>query len=402
MSKRWLWLLPLLALVGSGYWYWTSQYSVDHFLQRHWQFPIPPQGKPPADFSSLEASLDPAACGSCHVDQYRQWRDSLHSHTMGPGILWQLQIADVKTATSCLRCHAPMSEQLALLSQARGWSASRAQPPAYIPQQLHRQGLVCAACHVRAHQRYGPPPNKSLSETLPHNGFTQSRAFQDSRFCATCHQFSETGPRLNGKLREDTYNQWRKSDYGRQGKHCQSCHMPDRQHLWKGIHDPAMTASALTVAIDLLREGNKLTGARATVTNTGAGHDFPTYLVPEVQLLLEQVTPAGEIIPLAQQTIGWRANVALTREIYDRRLAPGASISLEAPAEALQPEGRLRLRVRVSPGAQYIRTFDDYLANRGRQLQPAVRKQVQQAIRQAREARYEFVAAERVLPRIAN
>ena len=29
------------------------------FLKRHWQVPIPPQGKPPARFSALEASLDP-------------------------------------------------------------------------------------------------------------------------------------------------------------------------------------------------------------------------------------------------------------------------------------------------------------------------------------------------------
>ena len=56
------------------------------FLKQHWQVPIPPQGKPPARFSPIEASLDPKSCAVCHRLQYDDWKGSLHSKSMGPGV----------------------------------------------------------------------------------------------------------------------------------------------------------------------------------------------------------------------------------------------------------------------------------------------------------------------------
>lgn len=75
---------------------------------------------------------------------------------------------------------------------------------------LMRQGLVCAACHVRQHQRFGPPPRADAQARqvprsgLPHNGATVSAAFLRSEFCSSCHQFEPSDLRLNGKLLEDT------------------------------------------------------------------------------------------------------------------------------------------------------------------------------------------------------
>ncbi|MBI4381057.1 MAG: hypothetical protein HY574_07685, partial [candidate division NC10 bacterium] len=84
------------------------------FLEHHWQAPIPPQGKPPARFSPLEASLDPESCAVCHRLQYDDWKGSLHSKSMGPGVRGQtLELIrdDPATALLCYSCHAPLAEQ---------------------------------------------------------------------------------------------------------------------------------------------------------------------------------------------------------------------------------------------------------------------------------------------------
>jgi hypothetical protein len=376
--------------------------SIDAFLSDYWSYPIPPQGKPPEHFSELEASLNPESCGQCHSAQYQQWRNSLHSHTMGPGIRWQLQLADAATAKSCLRCHAPMSEQLALLSQERGWTQIDTHPPDYIPSNLHEQGLVCAACHLRSHGRFGPVAGKVNSDISAHDGFTEHKAFGDSRFCATCHQFAESGPRLNGKLREDTYNQWRATRFAQQETHCQSCHMPQRQHLWKGIHDENMTRSALTVGFAVQQAASGKLGIQAEVTNSGAGHHFPTYLVPEVLLHLEYVDASGQVSELARHLLAWRANLALTEELFDKRLAAGETVSLKGEKNHVEAGGSIRLRVSVAPRQHYVRTFESYLQANRATLNPETLALLQQAISEAKSVEYEYIAAQQPLADIAN
>jgi len=402
--SRLLWLVSILVLVAVV---WSTSLflddtSIDDFLEQHWAYPVPPQGEPPQEFSTLEASLDPASCGKCHTEQYAQWRNSLHSHTMSAGIRWQLQLADMETAKSCMRCHAPLTEQLALLSQKRGWSKAATAPPDYIPSNLDQLGLVCAACHVRSHRRYGPAANNSSPDITIHGGFIEHKAFEDSRFCAHCHQFPESGSRINGKLHEDTYNQWKASRFSTEGTQCQSCHMPQRQHLWKGIHDEAMTRSALTVnlGIEQVTDGENI--VYADVINSGAGHHFPTYLVPEVLLSLEYVDALGEVTQLARHVLAWRANLALTKEVFDQRLASGESLRVNSNPVSLGLEGRIRLRVSVAPRQHYVRTFETYLKANAKNLDDETRGLLEQAISEAKAAEYDFIAADQPMQRVAN
>jgi len=221
--------------------------GIENFLAGYWQRPLAAQGKAPAYFSALEASLEPGSCAACHRAQFDDWRQSLHSRAMGPGIMGQL-VNMAPHATDehqdCLRCHAPLQEQAAglagALAQAKGGVDTSARGPDSA-RALHEQGLVCAACHMRGYQRYGPPRRDGSTPdragTLPHNGWISSAAFEDSRFCAACHQFETGDYALNGKLLENTYQEWQASRYAREGKPCQSCHMPERRHLWRGIHD---------------------------------------------------------------------------------------------------------------------------------------------------------------------
>lgn len=378
--------------------------GVEPFLARHWSDPLPPQGVPPAGYTPVEASLAPDDCAHCHEAQWQQWRGSLHSHTMGAGIQWQLRLMGQEQANRCLRCHAPLAEQKALVAIQQGWpGAPTSAPPDYVPTGLADHGLVCAVCHVRGHQRFGPAANKQLEEPVPHGGFVESAAFGDSRFCATCHQFPPDGPRVNGKLQEDTYGQWQASRYAPQ-QSCQSCHMPERQHLFRGVHDRDMVRQALEVQLEVLpgpQEDEAL--ARAVVRNAGAGHHFPTYMVPKVDVVLDLVDAHGARRALARHVIGWAVNVALTAESFDTRLPAGGAFTLERAFVLPRDDGwQVELRLDVAPREHYERMFRDSLRHTD-VLAPEVLALLRQALQEAEATRYEALRISAQPPqRIAN
>src|SRR2546426_298458 len=169
--------------------------SVESFVARHWRVPLAAQGPPPARFTPLEASLAPEACGTCHPAQLADWRTSTHAAAMGPGVAGQLAellVREPASALACQNCHAPLAEQAPLVPGAL------ARNPAFDPA-LRARGIPCAACHVRGHERFGPPRRDgSLAaaaprETLPHGGVTRTPAYLASEFCRGCHQFGPEG-----------------------------------------------------------------------------------------------------------------------------------------------------------------------------------------------------------------
>lgn len=336
--------------------------AVAAFLQRHWSHPIAAQGDPPQRYPAAEASLAPQACGSCHVSQYADWQTSLHSRTVGPGLLWQLRTFDQREGNSCLRCHAPLAEQRALTAMDHGWpNAPATPPPAYVPADLHRQGLVCAACHVRQHRRVGPVPSEGRPQPradLPHGGYDIEPAFSDSRFCSTCHQFAQDGRRVNGKLLQDTYEEWRSSPAARLGQTCQSCHMPGRRHLWRGIHDPDMVQRALRRELTVERIDAQRIRVTAVLTNAGAGHYLPTYVVPKIQVALHlrgEHPSSGR--RLGTHVIGRTVDTALATEGADTRLAPGASHPMAFETTVGPGRWQIVLRTDVAPAEHYERMF---------------------------------------------
>lgn len=369
------WWLRLGGIGGSllllSLWWYTRQAvtaapsDIVAFVEQHWRVPIPPQGPPPAQFSPLEASLHPEDCGRCHPQQYQDWQASLHRHSMGPGVMGQLldmAASDPAEATQCATCHAPLHEQIPVIPHAEG-----TRPNPDFDARLQQAGLVCAACHVRQHQRFGPPrradqPPPPAGTVLPHGGFRAQAAFQHSEFCQSCHQFPATGFALNGKLIENTYEEWRQSPYAQQGMQCQTCHMPDRRHLWRGIHDPEMVRQALTIRLSpeapVAAPGAPFE-VTVSLTNSGAGHYFPTYLTPKVFVQAHLVDAQGAIIAGSAQesVIGRDATLDLSAELYDTRLPPHAAhvwtYRLLLPPTA----ATFRLQVVVHPDHFYQRFF---------------------------------------------
>ena len=340
------------------------------FLARHWRRPIEPQGPAPEGFSPLERSLAPESCGTCHPAQLADWKTTFHSRSMGPGVAGQLvemKQTDPDSARSCLTCHAPLAEQSEQIEGTRGLVPN----PSFDPG-LRRQGLVCAGCHVRRHQRFGPPPREGSParriprSSLPHNGATWSAAYLRSEFCSSCHQFQPTDLRLNGKLLENTYVEWEASPAARQGLQCQSCHMPDRRHLWRGIHDPDMVRSGVEIALATdrprYRPGDEVR-ATLTIRSVRVGHYFPTYVTPRVVTRGELLDAAGTPVPGSAQerAIGRDVPLDLSREIADTRIPPGGRFTFRYRQRPTRPGVSLRITVTVFPDHFYTRFFQALL-----------------------------------------
>ncbi|MCW9004932.1 MAG: cytochrome c family protein [Gammaproteobacteria bacterium] len=377
--------------------------SISQFLQKHWPKVLPPQGETPANFSDEEASLAPQACGECHAAQYEQWSSSLHSHTMGAGIQWQLQLMSQQAGNKCLQCHAPLAEQKALVALQQGWpNVPSAEIPEWLPPNLADTGLVCAVCHVRQHQRFGPPPRNALPEEIPHAGFTASEAFQDSGFCAACHQHKEhdSPPRVNGKLQVDTWAQWQNSPQAAQDIHCQTCHMPDRQHLWRGIHDVEMTRRALEVQLQVKRTAAGRAQLEVQLHNRDAGHHFPTYMVPKITLtftLRKQGASWKRVIH--KHIIGWQVNVALTEEEFDQRIPAGETHTLQLPVRLPVADASwiIDVDVDVAPREHYERTFRQSMKHANR-IPPATLQSLRQALSEAEATRYRLMQLSQTVP----
>jgi hypothetical protein len=375
--------------------------SVEDFIARHWRMPLAPQGPAPARFSPVEAALAPEACGSCHPAQFADWRTSLHAQAMGPGVAGQLvemMTSAPADALGCHTCHAPLAEQRPLL----GSDAKHAPNSAFDPA-LRAHGVVCAGCHVRAHERFGPPrrdgslANPAPRESLPHGGVTRTPAFLAAEFCRGCHQFTSNGFALNGKLLENTYEEWKASRFARERVQCQDCHMPDRRHLWRGIHDPEMVRSGLAITARLdgagVRRGGTVT-ATLKMTSTRVGHAFPTYVTPRVILRGELVDETGAVIAGSriQRIVAREVTLDLSREVRDTRLAPGRSVELRYARRVDRDGLRLRFTVVVEPDAFYTQFFETLLA----QGAGAGTAQVREALEASR--RSPFTVFEQLLP----
>lgn len=363
------------------------------WLAQHFPgLPLPAQGEAPAEWSELERSLDPASCGACHAKQYAEWKDSWHAHAMGPGMVGQLVDMDKpKQLRACQSCHAPLEEQQPVLADGT------ANPVAQ--EALRSTGVSCAACHVRGHTRSGPPKPDGSTATEPHGGFVAQAEFQDAEFCRTCHDFKPGQKGLNDKLFQETYAEWRHTEYAAQGVTCQSCHMPEGSHSFKGVHDPDMVRRAFTAEAQLTEPGDGLlTPMTATlqVTNTGAGHRFPTYTTPVVALVVEQLDAAGQVLEGTRQEgyVARKLKPDLTEERFDTRLMPGESFALLYSASRHGDAVSVRARVEVWPDEAYRINYEIWL--RKPETRPNGAEMLREAMQSATDSR--FVAWEQTLP----
>ncbi len=323
-------------------------------FRQHWRQPIPLQGDAPEDFSETEKSLFPEDCGECHEDQFKDWSQSRHSKSVGPGLLGQLNPPwlDRESIEMCLDCHAPLGEQRLFAKNKSGDYLLNS----HKTKGLFQKGLVCAGCHVRKHTRYGPEPKEPQENDLPHNGFVEAQNFGASEFCKPCHQFEKYHRRVAGKLGQDTYEQWKASGYSAKGVQCADCHMPGRRHLWKGIHDPEMVKSG--VEIKAVKHGSSV---NVSITSKKIGHLFPTYVTPQVVVRATHILDDHSSKVVGEEWIGWYVELNLSAERFDTRVKPGKTTNFKF--EFPDATGKYKIEVKVFPDEFYNRFFKSLRKN---------------------------------------
>ena len=347
----------------------------DRFLEEFWELPIPAQHNAPDYYNEGVSKLGPEACGVCHQQQLEDWKTSRHAIAMGPGVHGQLVEQQPATILTCQTCHAPLSEQAEFLPRGENEVSDQTEPlgGAHVSNngydaELQSHGIVCAACHVRSHQRFGPPfsEHKAAAKVFAeghHGGAVVASAFSDSAFCKPCHQFEKNGFALNGKLLENTYNEWLESPHAKEGKTCQSCHMPDRRHQWRGIHDPDSVKNALKLDVEIRNHQDPIE-AEIRLTNHGAGHHLPTYLTPAIFVTARLLDATETPIPKTEsiRVIQRRVPLSLDKEIFDTRIPAGGTWVYTYNAPMSKDARTLEIQLDVHPDHFYNDFFEVYKA----------------------------------------
>lgn len=174
--------------------------------------------------------------------------------------------------------------------------------------------------------------------------------------------------------------------------------MPGRRHTWRGIHDPEMVRSGVTVRLTVNDVRDRITDrieAAITLANTGVGHYFPTYVTPKVVVRFELVDSGNNRVDgsLQEERIGREVTSDLGRELFDTRIPPG-QIRTVRYARTIAGRGlRLRASVTVAPDDFYVGFFEAMLPRAKRDRARAL---LEQALSDAKNS--SFVLFEEEVP----
>ena len=267
-------------------------------------------GYTPPPLLRTEINLQPSStCRACHLDITDQWRGSAHSKAdrtknplFGGMYFYSLKETRGRTMLACGPCH----EASAFVNQDFQFTS-----------EVSQEGVNCVYCHSVS----GPGEPKGLpSYTLDLSAYhgtvrtpvpttshksAYTQYLLTSEFCGACHTYSNQ----NGVKIADTYGEWKRSRYGKQGITCQSCHMPGgpgrnssqgpvRPRVANHSFDADDLAAARPHAVTLTLTGARRPGVDslrvfANVTNAGWGHSLPTGNDQNLALIRIRVLDSG-------------------------------------------------------------------------------------------------------------
>jgi hypothetical protein len=197
------------------------------------------------------------------------WRSTMMAHSSRDPY-WQASVRReaidhpshaTEIQDECASCHMPMPQRIARAAGAKGEVFSHL-PMTKDQSELQRlagDGVSCTVCHQIAPDTLGTPASFNANFVMkptpadgtrviygPYDvdagrrtlmrsasGFQQEAAphIKQSELCASCHTLitKALGPdgAVIGELHEQmNYQEWQHSDYAREQRSCQSCHMP--------------------------------------------------------------------------------------------------------------------------------------------------------------------------------
>jgi len=279
------------------------------------------------------------------IAPYALWSASMMAHSAADPY-WQakLRFETARTPSAakaiedkCLSCHAPMQQYDARAAGGLPFAALNA---------VGAQGVSCTVCHQISpanlgkpesfsagfeintrREIYGPHPNPFPMPMRMHTGRTPtfSAHMLDSALCGACHilitpTLDAAGKQTGEFLEQATYLEWASSSFAREGRSCQSCHLPrledaDGQPLRQYIaHTP---------------HGGYFGPIRPR--EPFGQHAFGSANVQMLGILAEKDSPKAELL-----------NAAADRG--RRLLAGGLTVELEAARQAGHIEATVRLR----------------------------------------------------------
>jgi hypothetical protein len=222
-----------------------------------------------ADFHSRH----PAAtqCRSCHSEQFKEWSGSFHAQSLTTeGFLRTLpqyleflgkQADDPQAPMACFTCHAPLLKDAdrEVIRQVTDFVRSKE------TSRLEGFEVGCVACHLDKNRAFSGPIGKPTDNPFHASNFSPS--YKEASFCSTCHMSQASSVPCS-----DVYSDWTKSKAARQGKTCQSCHMPEQSglagaggalrtvgsHAFAGGRSVAMLQQALSLGLQAVFHKDQL------------------------------------------------------------------------------------------------------------------------------------------------
>lgn len=285
----------------------------------------------PAEDNDGYAWVDPTPdsgakqnCGNCHAAIYNEWSASGHARSATgrhflnlyegsdwqgrANVGWSLLREHPDGSGVCNACHAPTmpldSADYFDIRTARG-VAARGVHCDYCHKISGDGGGAVGLTHGRFNLRLLRPKEGQLFfgplDDVDRGEDAYSAFYQDSGYCASCHEGTVFGVHVYG-----TYSEWLESPAKRRGKQCQTCHMAPTGRMTNiapgrgGIErDPKSLANHRFIAgsqLDMLRQALQLGVSRTTdktgvhldieLRADGAGHRVPTGFIDRHLLLV--------------------------------------------------------------------------------------------------------------------
>lgn len=247
-------------------------------------------------------------CGACHVAIHEGWKDSMHANAVTDPIFYPIFLETSKETggesdASCLSCHAPTTRL------TKDWQ---------LKDPLTREGVTCDFCHsirkvtLGARDPFTVVPGKDKWGPLqgvssPAHPASYSELFKKSELCGGCHEFANE----RGVPIFETYSEWKKSPQAKEGKVCQTCHMPEiaglvvptkvkptneiyiNSHEAAGGHFVEQLKKAVTVKLEEVARSGEKAHAAVRLENVGSGHKVPTGLPTRKLVLRFQAVSGG-------------------------------------------------------------------------------------------------------------
>jgi YVTN family beta-propeller protein len=323
------------------------------------------------------ADYDAAWCGRCHETEYKAWNASVHAHAAeDPMVLYGVGVEQSARGPQysrlCAGCHDPVSARL-------GDTAMTS-----------KRGVTCLGCHdvTRLIRAGGNADIEASSHdwTVAHatRGAASLTTLRKPDFCGGCHQQFVPGTGLTAIA---TLTEHQGSAYAAAaaagGKSCVDCHMPivngtaDHRSPGGNVYFARTRGDADLEAAQtaLLRRAISLQTTRSDgevvvhVTNSGAGHAFPTGVsdIREPWLEVQALDTGGHVvarfggpdaaglIPAGAVRFGMDIAAAdgtpltnhqlseTTRVPFERRIAAKGTFVATIPIPTTLPDGTARL-----------------------------------------------------------